>query len=258
MGQFLGFSDTHSLLVANVRHLSTGHISPQFHLVFDDLFETVFHEGDNDVVIDAICNDLFEFNRDWYAEEEYDEDKLVYRPPPLDDVWLDEQGRRNRKQELDYQRRRREDRIREHNRAVPDIIPLNVKDDAGPPTGTHVSYNESSIDSLLEHPTTESEGDFDSPNDILQPSPSSPTLPWNASPEGDTSPEGAKSKRTRKQWPEAVWERGSDGKMKRVELSKHNRDLYHLMFGPQTVPPMAQKMSKKKKRLNYKQYKRSL
>ena len=159
---------------------------------------------------------------------------------------------------MDYQRRRREDRICEHNRAVPNIIPLNVKDDAGPPIGAHVSDDESSIDSLLEHPTTESEGDFDSPNDIPQPSPSSPTLPWNASPEGDTSPEGAKSKRTRKQWPEAVWERGSDGKMKRVELSKLNRDLYHLTFGPQTVPPMAQKLSKKKKRLNYKQYKRIL
>ena len=66
---------------------------------------------------------------------------------------------------------------------------------------------------------------------------------------GDTSPEGAKSKRTRKQWPEAVWERGSDGKMKRVELSKLNRDLYHLMFGPQTVLPMAQKMPKKKKNI---------
>ena len=86
MGQFLGFSDTHSLLVANVRHLSTGHISPQFHLVFDDLFETVFHEGDNDVVIDAICNDLFEFNQDWYAKEEYDKDKLIYRLPPLGNV----------------------------------------------------------------------------------------------------------------------------------------------------------------------------
>ena len=171
MGQFLGFSDTHSSLVANVRHLSTGHISPQFHLVFDDLFETVFCEGDNDVVIDAICNDLFEFNRDWYAKEEYDEDNLVYQPPPLKDVWLDEQGRRNRKQELDCQRRRSEDRIHEHNRAVPDIIPLNVKDDADPPIRAHVSNDESSIDSLLEHPTTESEEDFDSPNDIPQPSP---------------------------------------------------------------------------------------
>jgi hypothetical protein len=41
MGQFIGFSDEHSSLVANVRHLTIHFISPQFHLVFDDLFETV-------------------------------------------------------------------------------------------------------------------------------------------------------------------------------------------------------------------------
>ena len=37
LGQFLGFSEEHSTLVANVRKLWTGYISPQYHLVFDDL-----------------------------------------------------------------------------------------------------------------------------------------------------------------------------------------------------------------------------
>ena len=82
----------------------------------------------------------------------------------------------------------------------------------------------------------------------------------NTSPEGDTSHEGApavpRRKNTCKQWPEAVWERGRDGKMKRVELNKLNRQLYALTFGPKTVPPMAQPLSKKKMRLNYKEYKR--
>ena len=41
MGQFLGFLNEHSSLVANFCHLSTGYISPRFHLVFGDLFETV-------------------------------------------------------------------------------------------------------------------------------------------------------------------------------------------------------------------------
>jgi hypothetical protein len=40
VGQFLGYSDAHSLLVANVQHMSTGHVSPQLYVVFDDLFET--------------------------------------------------------------------------------------------------------------------------------------------------------------------------------------------------------------------------
>jgi len=67
-----------------------------------------------------------------------------------------------------------------------------------------------------------------------------------------------KSRKTPKQWPEAVWEQGSDGKLNRVALNKLNRQLYALTFGPQTIPPMAQKMSKKKMQLNYTQYKRML
>ena len=101
-GAILDFSDEHSSLVVNVRNLRTRYISPQFHLVFDDLFETVIGTADDDIVFDAICNDLFELNRDWYAEDEFDENKkLIYHPPPLEDVWLDEQGRRNRQQEME-------------------------------------------------------------------------------------------------------------------------------------------------------------
>ncbi len=91
MGQFLGFSNEHLSLFANVQNLSTGYISPQYHLVFDDLFETVIFQGDNDNVIDVIYNDLFECNRDWSDKEEYDDnDKLIYWPPRLDIVWLNE------------------------------------------------------------------------------------------------------------------------------------------------------------------------
>ena len=55
LGQFVGFSDEHSSMVANVRHLTTGYISPQFHVVFDDLFETVNRTGVDDQVIESIC-----------------------------------------------------------------------------------------------------------------------------------------------------------------------------------------------------------
>ncbi|KAL7481249.1 hypothetical protein ACHAW6_010958, partial [Cyclotella cf. meneghiniana] len=64
----MGFSDEHSSLVANVRHLATGFVSPQYHVVFDDLFQTVFSSGDNDALVDTICNDLFDYNRDVYAD----------------------------------------------------------------------------------------------------------------------------------------------------------------------------------------------
>ena len=39
MSQLLGFSDGHSSLFANVRNLRTGYVSPQFHVVFDDVFQ---------------------------------------------------------------------------------------------------------------------------------------------------------------------------------------------------------------------------
>jgi hypothetical protein len=62
VGQFLGYLDEHLSLVVNVHYLSTGYISPQFHAIFDDLFETVVCNGDNDAIINNICNGLFEGN----------------------------------------------------------------------------------------------------------------------------------------------------------------------------------------------------
>ena len=54
-----------------------------------------------------------------------------------------------------------EDFFHEKNRAVPDIIPLNTKDnDYRPPTGPPASDDELSVDSLLGHIPTESEGYF--------------------------------------------------------------------------------------------------
>ena len=150
MGQFLGFSNEHLSLVANVQNLSTDYISLQYHLVFDDLFETVICQGENDNVVDGICNDLFEWNRDSYAKDEYDDNgKLIYWPPPLDNVWLDEQGRREDKAEFDQQWRRNDDRLWERNQSihVPDIIPLGAKDDDRVPEGANISDDKESVDS---------------------------------------------------------------------------------------------------------------
>ncbi len=41
LGLFLGFSDLHSSQVLLVLNVATGHISPQFHIIFDNKFETV-------------------------------------------------------------------------------------------------------------------------------------------------------------------------------------------------------------------------
>jgi hypothetical protein len=41
IGIYLGKSPRHSLSVAMVLNPKTGHVSPQFHVKFDDVFETV-------------------------------------------------------------------------------------------------------------------------------------------------------------------------------------------------------------------------
>jgi len=87
LGQFVGFSNEHLSLVANAWHLTTGYISPQFHVVSDDLFETVNCTGADDRVVESICNGLFQRNRELYAEDEFDEvGNLMYQPPPLHEV----------------------------------------------------------------------------------------------------------------------------------------------------------------------------
>jgi predicted chitinase len=45
MGQFLSYSNHHSSTVVLVRNLHTGYVSPQYHVVFDDKFQAVFHDG---------------------------------------------------------------------------------------------------------------------------------------------------------------------------------------------------------------------
>jgi hypothetical protein len=49
IGLFIGFSPRHSRKVALVLNLMTGHVSPQFHVVFDDLFETLRPYAGNDI-----------------------------------------------------------------------------------------------------------------------------------------------------------------------------------------------------------------
>jgi hypothetical protein len=80
MGQFVGVSDEHSSFVANVHHLSTNFISPEFHVVFDDLFETVNMIGVDEPVVESICQDLFQLNMELYAEEELNEaSNIIYQ-----------------------------------------------------------------------------------------------------------------------------------------------------------------------------------
>jgi hypothetical protein len=76
-GQYMGVSAQHASSVHLVRNLQTGSITPQYHLVFDDFFETVFSDGEQEpdvwpdlVVFQSFAND---FDDEGYRPELADE-----------------------------------------------------------------------------------------------------------------------------------------------------------------------------------------
>jgi hypothetical protein len=81
LAQNMGFSTLHASSVALACSLTTGHISPQFHVVFDDFFETIHTNGNDppDVWSDLIIVQSFCTNLD-----DDDPDNL----PSLGDEWL--------------------------------------------------------------------------------------------------------------------------------------------------------------------------
>ena len=80
IGQFVGFSDEHLLLVAKVRNLSTNFISPQFHVIFDDKFTTIQNNTKlEDTSLESIFTDLFDKCRDYYGEEPLESDSGAIR-----------------------------------------------------------------------------------------------------------------------------------------------------------------------------------
>ena len=90
LGIFVGFSALHSSLVPLVLNVRTGKISPQYHVIFDDKFETVtsLPPGDS---IGKQWDRLFKLERECYLDEEYDSDGLLKTNhlPDLDEEWLD-------------------------------------------------------------------------------------------------------------------------------------------------------------------------
>ncbi len=64
--------------------LSTGCVSPQYHLIFDNPFETYF-STDNNVLLDDINNQIMDSNGNFYNNYEHFtfDEPLVYHPSPL-------------------------------------------------------------------------------------------------------------------------------------------------------------------------------
>ena len=88
-GQFVGVSPVHAENIAVIRNLKTGYLSPQYHIVFDDWFETVYASDDDPPPQWA---DMCIFQR---FETQFDED---VQPPLLSNEWLTpEEVNRNKK-----------------------------------------------------------------------------------------------------------------------------------------------------------------
>ena len=80
-GQFLGFSPDHSTNIGLQRNLNTGAISPQFHVVYDEKFQTVASEQSVD--LQETFTHLFKTNRVNELEDTPVEDR-----PEIHDDWL--------------------------------------------------------------------------------------------------------------------------------------------------------------------------
>jgi hypothetical protein len=93
-GQFLGVSSQHSSLIGRILNIRTGHVSPQYHVVYDDLFSTVPNAESGGIL------DTDSFNADnWtrlitstgserHVDQEFDERGNRVRLPELHDEWL--------------------------------------------------------------------------------------------------------------------------------------------------------------------------
>jgi hypothetical protein len=145
------------------------------------------------------------------------------------------------------------------NRAVRKSIPPPIAtdvDDAGYVPGVAPISVNGSVDSSLFSRASESEGDIWSNNNyddasnaheganLVPPPDFDGNEGVQLTPNITQAPEGAHRRTSgkAKEYPPAVWRCGADG-----------NNMFALTFGQQEIPPMAQKMIKKRQRLNYKQ-----
>ncbi len=109
-GQYMGASPMHASTVGLVRNLQTGRISPHFHLVYDDFFETV--HADASAEPDEWPELLM-----WSTFRSYFEDDPDYSPE-LEDEWLNP-AEINAKRQREAQRRANRQAIAiDHNNGI--------------------------------------------------------------------------------------------------------------------------------------------
>jgi hypothetical protein len=116
-GQYMGASPLHASTVGLVRNLRTNHISPQFHVVYDDLFETV-HASSSEAP--ASWPDLFVLSR---FRSDFDDEDFV---PSLADEWLTP---------VELSQKQQQEQLHRHQDVPPDdaaLAPEDMNDDVQP------------------------------------------------------------------------------------------------------------------------------
>ena len=144
----MGFSLQHSSKVALVRNLSTGHISPVWDVVFDDMFTSVFHSK-FEKGFDEVLEDLFSTGYESYESELDDIDAEFFTSPPLHQCWLTENELQRRQQliEESYSRRKEREKITVDPMAIdPQCIVDQTPIDITPPSKANVIPDDSDSD----------------------------------------------------------------------------------------------------------------
>jgi hypothetical protein len=172
-GIFVGFSDEHSSLAPLVLNPKTQHISPQYHVIFDDKFTTV--PSLNSVEQrDAIWDELFKQNKN---ELFIDPDDLTLSRTLLEDQWLNKDELQQKQALGNLPRVNNEPAPQELPEEELDLAPVSNAPSNAPPI---LRQNEQRPVSLSDEPPA---------------SPSKPTL--SNVPEGDDQdPEGASDSST--------------------------------------------------------------
>ena len=91
MGIFVGFSSEHSNTVALVLNIESGHISPQYHLVFDERFSTVSRNPDDSFTPDewlSLLDSGYDRHTSLEAFEDENGNPVWNLPPDLAQQWI--------------------------------------------------------------------------------------------------------------------------------------------------------------------------
>ena len=118
-----------------MRHLGTNFVSPQYHVVYDDLFETIYNGSTiAETGAEKLFTDLFENVREHYRPSDCNEQgDIIFEPPPLSDMWLSECERREKRVEIERRRVREKQRWMKKNAEV-EKLRASTKSSPVPPS----------------------------------------------------------------------------------------------------------------------------